>query len=84
MELPRVAAKVGFVTLLVIGIEDIGMGNAIVVELRVPIAGGGLPSLGMLTIKGGTFAVLLGLGFPQVLLGDMILKQHKSVSSILF
>ena len=68
LEHPRVAAKVGFASIVVIGVEDAGSGIAVVVELGVPIASGGVPSLRMLIVKGGTFAVLLGLGFPQVLL----------------
>ena len=63
LELPRAIVKVGFA-----GIKDASMGIAVVVELGVPIARGGVPSSRMLTVGGGTFAVLLGLGFPRVLL----------------
>ena len=53
------------------GVEDASTGAAVVIELGVPIAGQGQGalSLGISTAAGGgTFVVLLGLGFPYVLL----------------
>ena len=61
LELPREVATIGFVGIVVMAV-------VVAVGLGVPIAGWGMSSLGMLATGGGTFAALLGLVFPQVLL----------------